>query len=127
MDLAECRWSDDQSPFGGEATGPNPTDRGKQGTKRRVLTDGQGIPIAVVVAGANRHDMKLLATTLEAVVLERPEPTEEAPQHLCADKGYDYTECREDAARLDYVAHIRTRGEERQGKENIPADSAGRG
>ena len=63
MDLAECRWGHDQSPFGGEATGPHPTDRGKHGTKRRVLTEGQGIPIAVVVAGANRHDMKRLAAT----------------------------------------------------------------
>jgi putative transposase len=126
MDLAECRWRDDQSPFGGEATGPNPTDRGKQGTKRSVLTDGQGIPIAVVVAGANRHEMKLLATTREAVVLERPEPTEEAPQHLCADRGYDDTECREEAARLEDIAHIRTRGEERQAKQTIPGDRARR-
>ena len=91
-----------------------------------MLTDGQGIPIAVVVAGANRHDMKLLATTLEAVVLERPEPTEEAPQHLCADRGYDYSECREEAARLDYIAHIRTRGEERQAKQTIPGYRARR-
>src|ERR671924_1442260 len=104
MDLAEYRWGDDQSPFGGAATGANPTDRGKQGTKRSVLTDGQGIPMAVVVAGANRHDMKLLAKTLEAVVLERPEPTAAAPQHLCADKGYDDAECREEAARLEYIA-----------------------
>jgi putative transposase len=71
MDLAECRWGDDQSPCGGQATGPNPTDRGKCGTKRSVLTDGQGIPVAVVVAGANRHDMKLLADTLDAVVVVR--------------------------------------------------------
>ena len=94
--------------------------------KRSVLTDGQGIPIAVVVAGANRHDMKLLAKTLEAVVLERPEPTAEAPQHLCADKGYDYAECREEAARLEYIAHIRTRGEERQAKQTIPGYRARR-
>jgi putative transposase len=91
-----------------------------------VLTDGQGIPIAVVVAGANRHDMKLLATTLEAVVLERPEPTEEAPQHVCADKGYDDTECREEAARLGYIAQIRRRGEERQAKQTIPGYRARR-
>src|SRR5918999_323973 len=107
MELGESRLGDEQSPFGGEATGPNPTDRGKCGTKRSLLTEGQGIPIAVVVAGANRHDMKLLAATLEAVVIERPEPTDETPQHLCADKGYDYAECREEAARQEYIAHIR--------------------
>ena len=43
-----------------EMTGPNPTDRGKLGTKRHhVLTDGQGIPLSVVViTAANTHDMK---------------------------------------------------------------------
>ena len=83
--MAEYRRSDDELPFGGDATGPNPTDRGKKGTKRSLLTEGNGVPIAVVVAGANRHDMKLLADTIDAVVVERPEPTEENPQHLCAD------------------------------------------
>jgi putative transposase len=126
MDLAECRWGDDQRPLGGEATGAHPTDRGKQGTKRRVLPDGQGIPMAVVVAGANRPDMPLLATTLAAVVLARPTPPEEAPQPGCADKGYDDTACREEAARLQYIVHIRTRGEERQAKQTIPGYRARR-
>ena len=72
--------------MGGEATGPNPTDRGKSGTKRSLLTDGQGVPLGVVVAGANRHDMKLVVATLEAIVVKR---LEAGPQHLCLDKGYD--------------------------------------
>jgi DDE family transposase len=38
-------------------TGPNPTDRGKLGTKRHVLTDGKGIPLSVVITAANTHDM----------------------------------------------------------------------
>jgi putative transposase len=45
--------------------------------------------LSVVVAGANVHDTKLLKATLEATVVERPQPTEENPQHLCLDKGYD--------------------------------------
>jgi putative transposase len=126
MDLAECRGSGHQSPCGGEATGANPTDRGTPGTKRSVRTDGQGMPLAVVVAGANRHDMQLLAATLEAVVLERPEPTDETPQPWWADKGYAYAECREEAARQEYLAHIRSRGEERQEKQDMPGDRARR-
>jgi putative transposase len=126
MDLAEYRWGDDQSPFGGEATGPNPTDRGKRGTKRSLLTDGQGVPIAVVVAGANRHDMKLLAATLDAVVVVRPEPTAEAPQHLCADKGYDYEACYQEAEGHGYIPHIRARGEEQRDKREIPGYRARR-
>jgi putative transposase len=85
-----------------------------------VLTEGQGIPIAVVVAGANRHDMKLLAATLDVVVVERPEPTAEAPQHVCLDKGYDDDECRQVAEQHEYIPHIRSRGEEQREKREIP-------
>ncbi|WP_230950774.1 IS5 family transposase, partial [Xanthomonas translucens] len=43
-------------PPGGAYTGPNPTDRGKRGSKRRVITDRHGVPLAFCVTGANRHD-----------------------------------------------------------------------
>ena len=43
----------------------------------------------MVVAGANVHDTKLLELTLENIVVARPECTEEEPQNLCLDKGYD--------------------------------------
>ena len=59
--------------------------------------------MSVVVAGANVHDTRLLRVTLEAVVVERPRPTAEAPQHLCLDKGYDNPTGREAAAEHDYV------------------------
>ncbi len=42
-----------------------------------------------MVAGANVHDTKLLEATLEAIVVQRPQPTDQGPQHLCLDKGYD--------------------------------------
>jgi putative transposase len=109
-----------KAPFGGAATGPNPTDRGKAGVKRSMLTDGAGIPLAVAVDGANRHDMKLLAATLDGLVVARPEPTAAAPQHLCLDKGYDYGAVRDEAAARAYEAHIRGRGEERAAKERVP-------
>ena len=76
-----------KAPFGYAATGKNPTDRGKQGVKRRLLTDGSGIPLALVIAGANRHEMKLLCATLDGIVFARPQPTPEHPQHLCLDAG----------------------------------------
>ena len=63
------------APWGGK-TGPNPTDRGKDGVKRRLLTEGQGVPIGLAIDGANRHDMKLVRATIERIVVERPEPTE---------------------------------------------------
>mgnify|MGYP001588376605 FL=1 len=44
-----------------------------------------GVPLGIAVSGANRHDSVLLEPTLEAVVIPRPKPTQEHPQHLCAD------------------------------------------
>ena len=102
-----------KAPFGGAATGPNPTDRGKKGTKRSQLSEGHGLPVAVTTAGANRPDMRLVAETLDAVVVERPEPGEEGPQGLCLDAGYDYQAVREDVAARGYTAHIRPRREDR--------------
>ncbi len=79
-------------------------------------TEGGGIPIGLVVAGANRPDMKLLRDTLAATVLARPQPTADAPQNLSLDKGYDYAECQEAVAAAGYRAHIRSRKEERKAK-----------
>ena len=92
--------------------GKNPTDRGKPGTKQSVLVDEQGGPLGCVIAGANVNDHLLLEATIEAVVVERPEVTEEAPQHLCLDKGYDNKGSREVAGRHGYTAHVRPIKEE---------------
>jgi putative transposase len=103
---------------------PNPIDRAKNGVKRSLLVEADGGPLSVVIAGANVPDFKLLAATLEAIVVARPEPTEEAPQHLCLDKGYDKQPAREVVERHDYQAHIRRIGEQKkdlQGKKRYPA------
>ena len=55
-----------------EDTGSNPTDREKCGCKRHILSEAKGIPVGVVLSGANRHDMKKLESLLEAVVIARP-------------------------------------------------------
>ena len=78
--VASRRWGHGQGPFCGGEIGPNPTDRGKKGTKRSVFVEADGGPLAVVVAGANVHDSKLLDATLEAIVVERPEPTPKNPR-----------------------------------------------
>lgn len=88
-----------------QATGANPTDRGKSGSKRHLLTDGKGIPLAVVLSGANRHDMKKLADLLDATVIESPSPSV-IEQHLCLDRGYDYQTCRQGAEVRGYIPHI---------------------
>jgi len=106
--------------LGGKNTGPNPTDRRKSGTKRSLLVEGNGIPVGLVVDGANRNDMKLTKTTLESVPVERPEPTRDAPQHMCMDKGYDYPEVRELLEDWGYTIHIPPRGEDVKKRKRIP-------
>src|SRR5215213_5762153 len=96
----------------GKKTGRNPTDRGKLGSKRSLLTDGRGVPLGLAIAGANRNDHKLMRETLETIAVERPTATPEAPQGLCLDKGYDYDEVRDLAVEFGFTLHLRTRGEE---------------
>ena len=75
-----------KAPSGGEAAGRSPVDRGKQGLKRSVVTDGAGIPLHPVTAGANRHDAPLLEPTLAG--LDELDRLPDAPTvHL--DRGYD--------------------------------------
>ncbi len=74
---------------GGEDGGPNPTDRAKNGVKRSLLVAKAGGPLAITIAGANVPDAKLLTRTIEAIVLERPEPEPDYPQHRCLDQGGD--------------------------------------
>lgn len=61
-----------------------------------------------------------MKATLDSIPIERPEPTEEAPQGLCLDRGYDYESVREIAAARDFTPHIRTRGEEIELKAHTP-------
>ena len=77
-----------------------------------MLTEGHGVPIGLDVDGANRHDMKLVRSTIASIVVERPEPTEEQPQGMCLDKGYDYAEVRAILQEFGFTAHIRARGDE---------------
>lgn len=63
--------------------------------------------MGVVIAGANVNDHKLLAATIEAIVVDRPEPTETQPQHLCLDAGYDNAATRQVVAEHGYIGHIR--------------------
>ncbi len=76
------------------------------------MTEGHGVPIGVAIDGANRHDMKLVRATIESIVVERPDPTEEQPQGMCLDKGYDYDDVRAILHEFGFTAHIRSRGEE---------------
>ena len=91
----------------------NPTDRAKNGTKHGLLTEADGGPLSAVVAAANVHDTKLLEGLIEAIVVERPEPEPDDPQHLCLDKGFDNPTGWKATLDHQYVPHIRRIGEEK--------------
>jgi len=106
-----------KAPFGGAATGANPTDRGKRGTKRSTLSEGHGLPLAVVVAGANVHDTQVVAETLAAVVMQRP-ATE---QNLCLDAGYTGPATAQVVTAHGYIGHVRPRGEDAANARSLDA------
>jgi putative transposase len=81
--------------------------------KRSLVVEATGGPLGAAIAGANVHDTMLLAATLEAIVVERPLLTEEKPQHLCLDKGYDNPTGQETVATYQYTPHIRRIGAEK--------------
>ena len=89
-------------------------DRGKQGAKRSIVTEGGGLAVGVVAAGANRNDFKLARETLESIAIERPTPRPKRPQGMCLDKDYDKKEVRALLEEFGFTAHIRSRGEEAQ-------------
>jgi len=113
-----------KAPLGGEATGANPTDRAKQGTKRSLLVEGNGLPVGLVVDGANVHDGVLAEDTFVGVVAKRPKPAAFDLWDFEADKGYDCLEVRYLAAYYGYVAHIprnKRNAKQAQEQNQLPA------
>ncbi len=77
-----------------------------------MLCEANGVPLAVAIDGANRHDVKLLEPTLQALVVECPPPMRGQPYGVCLDKGYDAAAVRALLEDLGLEPHIRSRGEE---------------
>ena len=105
----QCERADQK---GGELTGPNPTDRGKPGSKCHVIVDANGIPLAVRPTPANTHDSQLFEPLIDAVppvrqCVGRPR---RRPAKLHADKGYDYPRCRHACRERRITPRIARRG-----------------
>jgi transposase len=109
-----------KAPFGGEGTGPNPTDRGKRGWKWSIATDRHGVPFAWVPAAANENDCTVFAPTMRAV-LARGLLVDIETVHL--DRGYDTTGVREICSNLGVetvTAKIRRRGKDKSERTKRP-------
>jgi transposase len=100
---------------GGNDTGPNPTDQGRRGTKRHLLIDRNGIPLAALLTAANVHDSKVFEAILEAIPpiqrrrLGRPRCR---PEKLHADKAYDIARCRKYLRKRGIACRIARKGVE---------------
>ncbi|MDR4512432.1 MAG: hypothetical protein MRJ93_12095 [Nitrososphaeraceae archaeon] len=73
------------------------------------MVEGQGIPIAITIDGANRRDMKMTRATLQSIVVCRPSSsstTNTQQQHICLDKGYYYPEVYELLEEYGYTIHV---------------------
>ena len=88
-----------------------------------MLVDARGVPLAIVAAGANVHDSKLLRPTLEGVVVAPPGNREE---HLCADAAYKGRENMRTVVELGYIPHIKQRKEEAEEISRVPGAKARR-
>jgi transposase len=97
---------------GGEDTGPNPTDRGKPGSKRHVIVDRQGIPLAALLTAANVHDSVVLEQALDDIQpIRNPRGRpRRRPAKLHADKAYDFPRCRNSVRHRKIIPRIARRG-----------------
>src|SRR5690606_36700853 len=86
------RLGEHAGPQRGDLTGPNPVDRGKKGTKIHLITDRQGLPLAMAISGANTRDSQALQPLVEGIdpTRSRPEPRWRSPCKLHGVTGYDY-------------------------------------
>jgi len=81
-------------PFWGAKTGPNPTDRGKNGSKRHLIVDGQGTPLAIEHTGANVHDSEMAIVLVDGIPpIKQPRGRpRRRPDEVLADRAYDAEE-----------------------------------
>jgi putative transposase len=77
-----------------------------------MLTEGHGVLIGAVIEGAQRYDMKLVRSTIESNIIERPKPTGAHSQGMCLDKGYDDDEVYATLREFGFTAPVCLRGEE---------------
>lgn len=101
-----------KAPCGGEAAGRSPVDRGKQGTKRSLLTDSAGIRLGCIAAPANRHDSPLLRATLDQLSRVNLGRGAALPEQITVhlDAGYDSMKTRELLAELGCEGVISAKG-----------------
>ncbi len=91
-----------------------------------MLVDGRGVPLSLVVTGANRHDVSQLEAVLDAIVAKRPQPLKRRSKHLCADAGYTGAPALAIVHKHGYIPHVKGRGQEAHELNRDPKKKARR-
>jgi transposase len=91
-----------------------------------LLVDGRGVPLSLVVTGANRHDVSQLEAILDAIMVERPSPPIRRHKHLCADAGYTGAPALKVIEEHGYIPHVKGRGQEADELKRDPEKKARR-
>src|SRR6266545_1634647 len=84
------------APFGGDQVGANPVDRAKPGSKLHLAVDGGGLPLSLLVTGANTNDSTMFEALLDDLPAVRTPAGQRRrrPDKCHADKAYDHRRCR---------------------------------
>lgn len=104
---SNCRQRLIEGCDGRQKTGPNPTDRSKCGSKHHIITDANGIPLAIVLTGANTHDVTQLLPLVDGIrpVRGKRGRPRQRPQRVQGDRGYD-SEPHRDSLRQRHIAPL---------------------
>jgi putative transposase len=89
----------------------------KNGSGRHLLVDETGVPLGLVLVGANRHDVSQLEAVLDSKIIQPPK-SKAVPENLCADAGYVGVKAAAIIRAHGYLPHVRPRGEEIKAKKN---------
>jgi IS5 family transposase len=97
---------------GGNKTGANPTDKGKSGSKRHLVSDRRGVPLAVMLSAANVHDSMVFEELVDAIEpIKRPRGRpRKRPKKLHADKAYDDKKCKRALRKRGIKSRIARKG-----------------
>ena len=91
-----------------------------------MLVDGNGVPLSLVVTGANRHDVSQLEAVLDAIVVQRANPPHRRHKHLCADAGYTGAPALKVIEEHGYISHVKGRVQEASELKRRPEKKARR-
>jgi len=89
----------------------------KNGSGRHLLVDETGVPLGLVVVGANRHDVSQLQAVLDSKIVQPPK-SKAVAENLCADAGYVGEKAAAIIRAHGYIPHVRPRGDELKANNN---------